>query len=68
MTDKRNIMHDKKVQQEKKHRHQEAKPGAAGKVKPGRKPQMAPPREIPSPATETDVPDTSTVDSWKPGS
>jgi hypothetical protein len=67
MTDKRNIMHDKKVQQEKKHRHQEMKPGAAGKVKPGRKPQMAPPPEAPNPVT--DVPDNNTVvDNWKPGS
>ena len=29
MTDPRNIAHDKKVQQEKKHRHQEIAPGAA---------------------------------------
>jgi hypothetical protein len=40
MTDPRNKMHDKRVQQEKKHRHQEAKPGAAAKVQPGKKPQM----------------------------
>ena len=40
MTDKRNIMHDKKVQQEKKHRHEEVKPGAAQTVQPGKKPQM----------------------------
>lgn len=67
MTDKRNIMHDKKVQQEKKHRHQEAKPGAAQTVRPGRKPQMAPPPEAPNPAT--DVPDVNTVgDGGKSGS
>lgn len=65
MTDKRNIMHDKKVRQEKKHRHEEHKPGAAGKVQPGRKPQMARPSEAPDPAT--DVPQSS-VDGWKPGS
>jgi hypothetical protein len=40
MTDPRNKMHDKRVQQEKKHKHQEAKPGAAQKVQPGKKPQM----------------------------
>ena len=57
MTDKRNIMHDKKVQQEKKHRHEEVKPGAAQTVQPGKKPQMAPPPEAPNPAT--DVPDVS---------
>jgi hypothetical protein len=40
MTDPRNKMHDKRVQQEKKHLHQEIKPGAAQKVQPGKKPQM----------------------------
>jgi hypothetical protein len=66
MTDKRNIMHDKKVQQEKKHRHQEVKPGAAQTVQPGKKPQMAPPPEAPNPAT--DVPDANTIaDSGKSG-
>jgi hypothetical protein len=40
MTDPRNKMHDKRVQQEKKHKHQEIKPGAAQKVQPGKKPQM----------------------------
>jgi len=40
MTDPRNIAHDKRVQQEKKHRHQEGKPGASQKFQPGRKPQM----------------------------
>jgi len=66
MTDKRNVMHDKKVQQEKKHRHEEMKPGAAGAVKPGRKPQMAPPPEALNPAT--DVPDADmTSDTGKSG-
>jgi hypothetical protein len=59
MTDKRNIMHDKKVQQEKKHRHEDVKPGAAHTVQPGKKPQMAPPPEAPNPAT--DVPDANTA-------
>lgn len=40
MTDPRNKMHDKRVQQEKKHKNQELKPGAAEKVQPGKKPQM----------------------------
>jgi hypothetical protein len=40
VTDPRNKMHDKRVQQEKKHLHQEIKPGAAQKVQPGKKPQM----------------------------
>ena len=40
MTDPRNKMHDKRVHQEKKHRHEGAKPGAAQTVQPGKKPQM----------------------------
>ena len=40
MGDPRNKMHDKRVQQEKKHRHQEIKPGAAQTVQPGKKPKM----------------------------
>jgi hypothetical protein len=50
MTDPRNKMHDKRVQQEKKHQHQEIKPGAAQKVQPGKKPQMI--KEQPSPQPE----------------
>jgi len=46
MTDPRSKMHDKRVQQEKKNRHQELKPGAAQKVQPGKKPQMV--KEQPS--------------------
>ena len=42
MTDPRNIAHDKKVQQEKKHRHEEIAPGADQTVQPGKKPHMAP--------------------------
>lgn len=42
MTDPRNIAHDKKVQQEKKHHHVEISPGAEHAVQPGRKPHMAP--------------------------
>jgi hypothetical protein len=42
MTDPRNVAHDKKVQQEKKHHHQEIAPGADQAVQPGKKPHMAP--------------------------
>jgi hypothetical protein len=42
MTDPRNIAHDKKVQQEKKHQHVEISPGADHAVQPGKKPHMAP--------------------------
>ena len=41
MTDPRNIAHDKRVRQEKKHRHQEGNPGASAKVQPGRKMKQA---------------------------
>ncbi|MEO7392072.1 MAG: hypothetical protein ABIU58_07840 [Ramlibacter sp.] len=47
MTDPRNIAHDKKVQQEKKHRHEEIAPGADHAVQPGKKPHMAPQPEAP---------------------
>ena len=40
MTDPRNIAHDKKVQQEKKHQHQEIAPGADKKPQPGKKTHM----------------------------
>jgi hypothetical protein len=40
MTDPRNIAHDKKVQQEKKHRHEEIAPGADKTPQPGKKTQM----------------------------
>lgn len=42
MTDPRNIAHDKKVQQEKKHQHVEIAPGAQHAVQPGRKPHIVP--------------------------
>ena len=47
MTDPRNIAHDKKVQQEKKHRHEEIAPGSEHAVQPGRKPHIVPPIETP---------------------
>ena len=40
MTDPRNIAHDKKVQQEKKHRGEEIAPGAEHAVQPGKKPHI----------------------------
>jgi hypothetical protein len=42
MTDPRNIAHDKKVAQEKKHHHVEVAPGAEHAVQPGRKPHLVP--------------------------
>lgn len=46
MTDPRNIAHDKKVQQEKKHHHIEIAPGAEHAVQPGKKPHLAPKLDI----------------------
>ena len=43
MTDPRNIAHDKKVQQEKKHRGEGISPGAEHAPQPGKKPHMEPP-------------------------
>ena len=40
MTDPRNIAHDKKVQQEKKHHDEEIAPGADKKPQPGKKTPM----------------------------
>ena len=40
MTDPRNIAHDKKVQQEKKHNHEEVAPGAEHVPQPGKKPAL----------------------------
>ena len=53
MTDPRNIAHDKKVAQEKKHHHVEIAPGAEHAVQPGRKPHMAP--TVPAAANDADV-------------
>ncbi|QJW83220.1 hypothetical protein HK414_25335 [Ramlibacter terrae] len=51
MTDPRNIAHDKKVAQEKKHRHEEV-PHGAHAVQPGKKPHLepAPVAEVQEPA------------------
>ena len=40
MSDPRNVAHDKKVQQEKKHRGEEIAPDASETVQPGRKPHL----------------------------
>ena len=40
MTDPRNIAHDKKVRQEKKHRNEEVAPGADATPQPGKKTHM----------------------------
>lgn len=40
MTDPRNVAHDKKIQQEKKHHGEEAAPGAQKTPQPGKKPAM----------------------------
>jgi len=40
MTDARNIAHDKKVQQEKKHKGEDISAGADEKPQPGRKPHQ----------------------------
>jgi hypothetical protein len=40
MTDPRNVAHDKKVQQEKKHRGEEISPGALHAPQPGQKPAL----------------------------
>ena len=55
MTDPRNVAHDKKVQQEKKHRHEEIAPGAAQAVQPGKKPHMAPRAEEPAADLDPDA-------------
>jgi hypothetical protein len=54
MTDPRNIAHDKKVAQEKKHHHVEVSPGAEHAVQPGRKPHMAPAAPLPAAANDGD--------------
>ena len=53
MTDPRNIAHDKKVAQEKKHHHEEVAPGALHAVQPGRKPHIA--KQLPEAANDGEV-------------
>lgn len=54
MTDPRNVAHDKKVQQEKKHRGEEIAPGADEKPQPGKKPHMEHHNSDNAPADEAD--------------
>lgn len=51
MTDPRNVAHDKKVLQEKKHNGEEAFPGAEHAPQPGKKPHIA---EVPEADEEKD--------------
>lgn len=55
MTDPRNVAHDKKVQQEKKHRGEEATPGAEHAVQPGRKPKLDTPDIDRSPSPDAEI-------------
>lgn len=55
MTDPRNIAHDKKVQQEKKHHGEAIAPGAEHAPQPGRKPALTP--TPPPPPESTQQPD-----------
>ncbi len=52
MSDPRNVAHDKKVLQEKKHHGEDPAVGAAEKVQPGRKPEMQHTHAHEDPATE----------------
>ncbi|MDB5874343.1 MAG: hypothetical protein JWQ07_3785 [Ramlibacter sp.] len=58
MTDPRNIAHDKRVRQEKKHSHQEGNPGASQKIQPGRKLKQVKQPQVDSgtPAVESTTP------------
>jgi hypothetical protein len=67
MTDPRNIKHDKRVRQEKKHRHEEVAPGAAQTVQPGKKPQMTVHPDAPAPDAGAETTDTP-ADVAKPAS
>jgi hypothetical protein len=53
MTDPRNIAHDKKIQQEKKHRGEEIAPGAGHAVQPGKKPHVVTTDDKPETGSET---------------
>ena len=52
MSDPRNIAHDKKVIQEKKHHGEDPAVGAAEKVQPGKKPEKVHSHKHEDPATE----------------
>ncbi len=68
MTDPRNVAHDKKVQQEKKHRHEEIAPGADQKVQPGKKPHMAARVEVETTEVQADEDSASDGSSTPPQS
>lgn len=55
MTDPRNVAHDKKVQQEKKHRGEEIAPGADETPQPGKKPHMEHHSSDDAPADDADT-------------
>ncbi len=57
MTDPRNVAHDKKVQQEKKHRGQEIAHGTEYAVQPGRKPHLEPHVDTAVPEAQGDTAD-----------
>ena len=50
--DTRNIAHDKKVQQEKRHHGEDPSAGAVAKIQPGKKPEMETHEGHEDPATE----------------
>jgi hypothetical protein len=52
MSDPRNVAHDKKVIQEKKHHHEAPAVGTAKAVQPGKKQEMQHPHKHEDPATE----------------
>ena len=56
MTDPRNIAHDKRVQQEKKHKGEDIAKGTTGTPQPGKKPHME------KHASDRPVEDTGTSD------
>ena len=52
MSDPRNVAHDKKVIQEKKHHHEDPSAGKAKAVQPGKKQEMQHAHKHEDPATE----------------
>ena len=70
MTDPRNIAHDKKLQQEKKHRHEEVAPGGDATPQPGKKTAMehhaSDVRKVPDEAAEEGKTKTWSADNWHP--
>ena len=50
--DTRNIAHDKKVQQEKRHHGEDPSAGAVEKIQPGKKPELKHASDHEDPATE----------------